>query len=263
MGSGVTSSMCCERRSCLCADEQRQLWPAASCESRHFSGKACAAPADVARLARSAASQQEAMRRLKPELDAARRIQGRPCPTSQRDPAHFRARRAVDDSGRGVPGNYHADPVLLALYNAVRETTTLGGRFLWIRDISKPDMALAMVVAAITAASMAAGPQSDGPAQQRMVAGSASGVHIGRAVADGIRRRAVLGSVQPRECGPGPYRAARVGSASGLGAAAPRRPRIAVATTVRVRGERSCRGRRRQRAISIAHRSANPGPSPR
>ena len=155
---------------CLCADEQRQPWPAASWPVSLLLARLALLPLTLPRLARSAARQQEAMRRLKPELDAARRIQGRPCPTSQRDPAHFRARRAVDDSGRGVPGNYHADPVLLALYNAVRETTTLGGRFLWIRDISKPDMALAMVVAAITAASMAAGPQSDGPAQQRMVA---------------------------------------------------------------------------------------------
>ena len=60
-------------------------------------------------------------------------------------------------------------PILLALYNAVRKCAEAGGRFLWIRDLSKPDVALAVLVGAVTAASMATGPQPDAPAQQRLL----------------------------------------------------------------------------------------------
>jgi YidC/Oxa1 family membrane protein insertase len=122
------------------------------------------------RLARSAARQQEAMRRLKPELDAARAaFRDDPARLANETQRIFAREGLSMIPAAGCLGIIMQTPVLLALYNAVRETTTLGGRFLWIRDISKPDMALAMVVAAITAASMAAGPQPDGPAQQRMV----------------------------------------------------------------------------------------------
>ncbi|HZM95892.1 MAG TPA: YidC/Oxa1 family membrane protein insertase [Vicinamibacterales bacterium] len=122
------------------------------------------------RLARRAARQQEAMRRLKPELDAARAaFRDDPARLANETQRIFAREGLSMIPAAGCLGIIMQTPVLLALYNAVRESTTLGGRFLWIRDISKPDMALAMVVAAITAASMAAGPQPDGPAQQRMV----------------------------------------------------------------------------------------------
>ena len=122
------------------------------------------------RLAGSAARQQEAMRRLKPELDAARAAFGDDPARLANETQRIFAREGLSMiPAAGCLGIIMQTPVLLALYNAVRESTTLGGRFLWIRDISRPDMALAMVVAAITAASMAAGPQPDGPAQQRMV----------------------------------------------------------------------------------------------
>jgi len=122
------------------------------------------------RLARRAARQQEAMRRLKPELDAARAaFRDDPARLANETQRIFAREGLSMIPAAGCLGIIMQTPVLLALYNAVRESTTLGGRFLWIRDISKPDMALAMVVAAITAASMAAGPQPDGLAQQRMV----------------------------------------------------------------------------------------------
>jgi YidC/Oxa1 family membrane protein insertase len=69
----------------------------------------------------------------------------------------------------GCLGALLQTPVLVALYNAVRQSAAIGGRFLWIRDISKPDVILAMLVGAVTAASMATGPQPDAPAQQRML----------------------------------------------------------------------------------------------
>ena len=110
------------------------------------------------------------MRRLKPELDAARAaFRDDPARLANETQRIFAREGLSMIPAAGCLGIIMQTPVLLALYNAVRESTTLGGRFLWIRDISRPDTALAMVVAAITAASMAAGPQPDGPAQQRMV----------------------------------------------------------------------------------------------
>jgi len=122
------------------------------------------------RLARGAALQQEAMSRLRPELDALRTACKDDPTRLARETQRVLAREGVSMiPTAGCAGALLQTPVLLALYNAVSECAAFGGRFLWIRDISKPDVALAGVVAAVTAASMAAGPQPDAPAQQRML----------------------------------------------------------------------------------------------
>jgi YidC/Oxa1 family membrane protein insertase len=122
------------------------------------------------RLARGAAIQQDAMHRLEPELDTARAAFKDDPARLAKETQRIFAREGVSMiPAAGCIGIIMQTPVLLALYNAVRECTALGGRFLWIRDISKPDVGLALLVAAVTAASMAAGPQPDGPAQQRLV----------------------------------------------------------------------------------------------
>jgi len=41
-------------------------------------------------------------------------------------------------------------PIFVALYSAVRRCAIVGGRFLWMKDIAKPDVILALIVAAIT-----------------------------------------------------------------------------------------------------------------
>jgi YidC/Oxa1 family membrane protein insertase len=110
------------------------------------------------------------MRRLKPELDAARAAFKDDPAKLARETQRILAREGVSLlPAAGCVGGLLQIPVLLALYNAVSQSAAVGGRFLWIRDISKPDVALAMLVAAVTAASMAAGPQPDAPAQQRML----------------------------------------------------------------------------------------------
>jgi YidC/Oxa1 family membrane protein insertase len=113
------------------------------------------------RLARASAAHQDAMRRLQPALERARA-------RFKNDPRGLAAetRRSFAEAGvsmlplGGLLGGLLQVPVLLALFSAVRQCAELGGRFLWIRDISKPDAALGIVVAALTAASMAAGPQA-------------------------------------------------------------------------------------------------------
>ncbi|HET6957637.1 MAG TPA: YidC/Oxa1 family membrane protein insertase, partial [Vicinamibacterales bacterium] len=49
----------------------------------------------------------------------------------------------------GVLGGLAPAPVLLALYAAVRQCAAVGGRFLWIADISRPDRLLGVLVGAI------------------------------------------------------------------------------------------------------------------
>jgi YidC/Oxa1 family membrane protein insertase len=122
------------------------------------------------RLARSAAVQQDAMRRVAPDLKAARA-------RFKDDPVRLAAetRRILAREGVsmfpavGCAGALFQVPVLLALFDGVRQAAAFGGRFLWIRDISKPDVVLGMLVGAVTAAGMIAGPQPDTPAQNRLL----------------------------------------------------------------------------------------------
>jgi len=69
----------------------------------------------------------------------------------------------------GCLGMLAQAPVFLALFDAVRQVAAAGGRFAWVRDLARPDAALAAVVAALTAASVAAGPQLDAASSQRLL----------------------------------------------------------------------------------------------
>jgi YidC/Oxa1 family membrane protein insertase len=122
------------------------------------------------RLAKAAAAQQAAMRRAAPELEAVReKFKNDPARLAQ-ETRRVLAREGVSMiPGAGCVGALLQTPVLLALFDAVRQCAAVGGGFLWIRDLSKPDVALALLVAAATAGSMAVGPQPDVPAQQRLL----------------------------------------------------------------------------------------------
>jgi membrane protein insertase Oxa1/YidC/SpoIIIJ len=65
-------------------------------------------------------------------------------------------------------------PVFIALYSAVRQAAVLGGRFLWVRDISKPDVFVAALATLFTVAATASG--SSGPAPNRSIILLMSGV---------------------------------------------------------------------------------------
>ena len=121
-------------------------------------------------LARSAAVQQTVMRRLKPELDGIRA-------KFKNDPRRIadETRRIFEREGTslvplsGCVGVLLQAPILLALFQAVRQCAEFGGRFTWIRDIAKPDPILAILVAALTVGSVAAGPQPDPTLSNRLV----------------------------------------------------------------------------------------------
>ncbi len=122
------------------------------------------------KLATAAAAQQEAMRRSRRQLEEVRKEFKKNPARLAEETRRILAREGVSMFPRaGCIGALLQAPVFLALFDAVRQCAAAGGRFLWIRDISRPDIALAVLVAAVTAGSMAAGPQPDIPAQQRQL----------------------------------------------------------------------------------------------
>jgi len=120
------------------------------------------------RLAKVAQAHQRAMQKIQPELDALRRrYQSNPRRLAE-ESRRVMAREGVSPiSVGGCVGALIQVPVLLALYAAVRQVASIGGRFLWVRDISRPDMVVGAVATLLTLAATASG--SSGPAPNRAV----------------------------------------------------------------------------------------------
>jgi YidC/Oxa1 family membrane protein insertase len=112
-------------------------------------------------LARLSATHQQHMREVQPGLDALRqRLQANPRKLAD-ETRWLLDREGVSLlPGAGCLGVLMQTPILLALFSAVRQVAALGGRFLWIGTIGRPDLILTIVVTAVTAAAVALGPQS-------------------------------------------------------------------------------------------------------
>jgi membrane protein insertase Oxa1/YidC/SpoIIIJ len=65
-------------------------------------------------------------------------------------------------------------PVFVALYAAGREVAAIGGRFLWVRDISRPDFLITALATLFTVAASATG--SGGPSTNRSIVLLVSGI---------------------------------------------------------------------------------------
>jgi YidC/Oxa1 family membrane protein insertase len=109
------------------------------------------------RLARSARMQQQAMQRIQPELQALRvTFKGNPGKLAE-ETQRLMKREGVAVIPNGLLGNIVQVPILIALYSAVRQASTVGGRFAWISDISKSDLLLTVVVSGVTMAATITG----------------------------------------------------------------------------------------------------------
>lgn len=115
-----------------------------------FLARLALAPLSI-RLARVAAQQQELMARLQSRLDALR-SQYRNDPTRlAEETKRLLTQEGVSPfSSLGCLGSLAQAPVFIALYSSVRQVAMIGGRFLWIRDLAKPDWLLAMIATGIT-----------------------------------------------------------------------------------------------------------------
>jgi len=117
------------------------------------------------RLARAAVRQQEVMARLQPRLDALKAIhRNNPGRLAQETRQLLTQEGATPLSGVGCVGTLAQLPILIALYSSVQRAASVGGRFLWIRDLAKPDWIVAIVATAITCLASVSG---GAPSQNR------------------------------------------------------------------------------------------------
>jgi YidC/Oxa1 family membrane protein insertase len=116
------------------------------------------------RLAKMAQAHRQAMQKIQPKLDALRLEHQRNPRRLAEETRRLMAREGVSPmSAGGCSGAIVQIPVFLALYGAVREAAALGGRFLWVRDISRPDAIVAVLATLFTVAATASGPSAPAP----------------------------------------------------------------------------------------------------
>ena len=116
------------------------------------------------RLARLAQAHQRAMEKIQPELGALRRKYHRNPKRLAEETRRLMAREGVSPiSAGGCIGGLVQIPVFVALYAAVRQVAAMGGRFLWVRDISRPDVVVAALATLFTVAAAASGPSGPTP----------------------------------------------------------------------------------------------------
>jgi YidC/Oxa1 family membrane protein insertase len=115
------------------------------------------------RLARLAQIHQDRVRRIQPELDAVRaRYRNDPRRLAEETRRVFSREHLSMVPLSGLLGGIVQTPVLLALFSAVRQAAAVGGRFLWVANIAKPDVLVGIIVTALAVGSLAAAPQSGG-----------------------------------------------------------------------------------------------------
>jgi YidC/Oxa1 family membrane protein insertase len=117
------------------------------------------------RVARAAAKQQDIMARLQPRLDALKTVhRNNPTRLAQETRQLLTQEGATPLSGLGCVGTFAQLPILIALYSSVQRAAAVGGRFLWIRDLAKPDWVVAIVATVITGLASVSG---GAPSQNR------------------------------------------------------------------------------------------------
>jgi YidC/Oxa1 family membrane protein insertase len=103
------------------------------------------------RLARAAAAHQRAMARLQPELDRIKATYRTNSSRLAEETQRVFAREKLSLlPTAGCLGSLAQMPVFLALYSSVRKAAASGGRFLWIRNLSQPDLFMALCAAVFT-----------------------------------------------------------------------------------------------------------------
>jgi len=119
------------------------------------------------RLARAAQAHQLALQRIQPRLDALKIKYKGDSRRLAEETQRLMAREGVSlVSFGGCLGALAQVPVFIALYGAVRQAAAVGGRFLWIRDLAKPDLLLTILATALTVAATP-GSTGTGPASNR------------------------------------------------------------------------------------------------
>ncbi len=116
------------------------------------------------RIARAARAQQRAMQRLQPRLDALRARYKRDPRRLAEETRRLMRRGGVSAVSRaGCLASLAQAPVFIALYSAVRQVAATGGRFLWVRNIAKPDWVVTIAATILTFSAAMTGGGAPGP----------------------------------------------------------------------------------------------------
>ena len=127
------------------------------------------------RMARAAADQQRAMARLQPALDALRKAHKSDAKRLAEETSRLFAREGVSPfSLGGCLGSLAQIPVFVALYSSVRQAAAVGGRYLWIPNLAKPDWPMAIVATIFTLLATATGAVAPSQNRSLMLAISAA-----------------------------------------------------------------------------------------
>jgi YidC/Oxa1 family membrane protein insertase len=122
------------------------------------------------RLAARARAHQAAMAALAPELERLRERYAKDPMKYWQEAAELMREHGIRpaDPAALVSMALQA-PVLFALFTAVRQGLGNGVRFLWIRDLAKADIALALLVTVLTGIAVATAPTGTQSAQQMQI----------------------------------------------------------------------------------------------
>lgn len=110
------------------------------------------------RVARAAARHQEAMARLQPHLDGLKtRYRNNPKRLAEETRLLLAREGLSPFSSLGCVGTLAQFPVFIALYSSVRQAAAVGGRFLWVRDLARPDWIVVTIATSLTCLASASG----------------------------------------------------------------------------------------------------------
>lgn len=127
------------------------------------------------RLARTMARHQQTLARLQPTIERLRALhKNDPSRLADETNRLFASEGVSPFSLGGCLGSIGQVPFFIALYSGVRQAAAVGGRFLWVRDLARPDWTLAVLATVLTVAGTASGTPT--PAQSRSVLLVVSGV---------------------------------------------------------------------------------------
>jgi YidC/Oxa1 family membrane protein insertase len=111
------------------------------------------------RLARRSQQQQIRLQAIQPELQLLKkRYSNDPEKLSQKTMELYKKHNIQLLDGAGFLGTLIQLPIFAGLFSAIKEGLANGGRFLWISDISQPNILLALIIAVLTFASSALAP---------------------------------------------------------------------------------------------------------
>ena len=122
------------------------------------------------RLARRAQRNQAALLALRPEMEKLRRqFEKRPERLYEETAKLYRRHNLSPFDGPALLGGFIQIPVFGFLYGAIRRSLGSSRTFLWIRNLSAPDLALTLVILSLTAVTAFWMPAASGQARTTMI----------------------------------------------------------------------------------------------